>query len=140
MPTRSHHGSNKAIQPFVPVGSGERTALYSHQELRALASVDPRNELDELSEPGRFKKDLEDSKTRPRRGGKLLLGFLAGAAVGGVIAALATPKTGQELRDDLENLARRAKLGAEGLPDRDSGAAYESEGDHEGSSPSKGGP
>lgn len=40
--------------------------------------------------------------------------FLAGAAVGALVIALTTPKTGTELRDDLKILGRRIKgLGKE---------------------------
>lgn len=47
------------IQPFVPAAPDDRTALYSVKELRALTSADPRNELDELSEPHRFGKSVK---------------------------------------------------------------------------------
>jgi gas vesicle protein len=47
-------------------------------------------------------------------GGSLTL-FLAGAAIGGLLVALNTPKTGPELRDDLRLLGRRAKKGAQDL-------------------------
>lgn len=53
------------IQPFVPVGPDDRTALYSRKELHALTSADPRNELDELSEPHRFKKPVEKPVASP---------------------------------------------------------------------------
>ena len=57
--------SRKAIQPFVPVAPNDRTELYSHRELVALARLDPRNELDELSEPQRFKKDVAKPEGPP---------------------------------------------------------------------------
>lgn len=41
--------------------------------------------------------------------GPMLLTFLAGAAVGAVVVALTTPKTGNELRGDLKDIAHRAK-------------------------------
>ncbi|MBK9797671.1 MAG: YtxH domain-containing protein [Holophagaceae bacterium] len=41
--------------------------------------------------------------------GPTLLTFLAGAAVGAVVVALTTPKTGPELRGDLKDLTGRAK-------------------------------
>jgi gas vesicle protein len=41
--------------------------------------------------------------------GTTLLTFLAGAAVGAVVVALTTPKTGPELRGDLKDLSLRAK-------------------------------
>lgn len=41
--------------------------------------------------------------------GPMLFTFLAGAAVGAVVVALTTPKTGSELRGDIKDLARRAK-------------------------------
>jgi gas vesicle protein len=44
--------------------------------------------------------------------GPTLLAFLAGAAIGAVVVALTTPKTGPELRGDLKDLTRRAKCGA----------------------------
>jgi len=54
--------------------------------------------------------------------GPMLLTFLAGAAVGAVVVALTTPKTGPELRGNLKDLARRAKRKAEGLADDACGA------------------
>ena len=53
--------------------------------------------------------------------GSMLLTFLAGAAVGAVVMALTTPKTGPELRGDLKDLAGRAKRKAGDLADE----AYE---------------
>ena len=47
-------------------------------------------------------------------GGSLTL-FLAGAAIGGLLVALNTPKTGPELREDLHRLGWRAKQKAEDL-------------------------
>jgi gas vesicle protein len=41
--------------------------------------------------------------------GPTLLTFLAGAAVGAVVVALTTPKSGPELRGNLKDLANRAK-------------------------------
>ena len=41
--------------------------------------------------------------------GTVLLTFLAGAAVGAVVVALTTPKSGPELRVDLKGLAGRTK-------------------------------
>ena len=41
--------------------------------------------------------------------GPTLLTFLAGAAVGAIVVALTTPKSGPELRGDLKDLALRAK-------------------------------
>lgn len=41
--------------------------------------------------------------------GTTLITFLAGAAVGAVVVALTTPKTGPELRGDLKDLTGRAK-------------------------------
>lgn len=41
--------------------------------------------------------------------GPTLLTFLAGAAVGAVVVALTTPKTGAELRGNLKDLSLRAK-------------------------------
>jgi gas vesicle protein len=45
----------------------------------------------------------------------VLMSFLAGAAVGAVVAALITPKTGPEVRDDLMNAAARARRKATDL-------------------------
>jgi len=45
----------------------------------------------------------------------ILLTFVAGAVVGAVIAALATPKSGPELRADLKDAAARAKRKAADL-------------------------
>jgi len=47
--------------------------------------------------------------------GPTLLTFLAGAAVGAVVVALFTPKSGPELRGDLKDLTLRAKRRVEGL-------------------------
>ena len=41
--------------------------------------------------------------------GTLVLTFLAGAAVGAVVVALTTPKTGPQLRGDIKDLAKRTK-------------------------------
>jgi gas vesicle protein len=49
--------------------------------------------------------------------GPTLLAFLAGAAVGAVVVALTTPKTGPELRGDLKDLTRQAKCRAGKLAD-----------------------
>ena len=54
-------------------------------------------------------------------GGSLTL-FLAGAALGGLLVALNTPKTGPEFQEDLKSLGRRAKRQAEGLADDAEGA------------------
>lgn len=53
----------RPIQPFVPIGPEERTQLYSHGELCALIRADPRNELDELSEPHRSDKRMKKPDT-----------------------------------------------------------------------------
>jgi len=47
--------------------------------------------------------------------GESLMMFVAGAAIGGLLVALNTPKTGPELREDLKGLGRRARSKAEGL-------------------------
>ncbi|MBI3132204.1 MAG: YtxH domain-containing protein [Acidobacteria bacterium] len=39
--------------------------------------------------------------------GTIALTFLAGAAVGAVVLALTTPKTGKELRGDIKNFGNR---------------------------------
>ena len=49
----------------------------------------------------------ESANTSPV--GPLLLTFIAGAALGAVVVALTTPKTGPELRSDLKRLGRKAK-------------------------------
>jgi gas vesicle protein len=54
--------------------------------------------------------------------GPLLLTFLAGAAVGAVVVALTTPKSGPELRGDMKDLARRARRRAGLLADDACGA------------------
>ena len=121
MSAKTNPEPKQPIQPFVPVQPGERTELYSHRDLRALAISDPRNELDELSEPHRFRKDVMkpdarlESASGRRRGGSLLLAFLAGVAAGAVFVALTTPRTGPELRGDLKGIARRAKRKVRGL-------------------------
>lgn len=44
-----------------------------------------------------------------------LIALLAGAAIGAVVTALTTKKTGAERRSDLESLARRLRIRAESL-------------------------
>ena len=46
--------------------------------------------------------------------GTILLAFLAGAVVGGLVVALTTPKSGENLRADLKGLGGRLKEKAEG--------------------------
>ena len=50
------------------------------------------------------------SQENPPSMGPMLLTFLAGAAVGAVVVALTTPKTGPELRENMKDLASRAKV------------------------------
>src|SRR5450631_751629 len=52
--------------------------------------------------------DMSEPRTTSAYGTTLLT-FLAGAAVGAVVVALTTPKTGPELRGDLKDLTLRAK-------------------------------
>ena len=47
--------------------------------------------------------------------GPLMLTFLAGATLGAVVVALATPRSGPELRADLKSMARRSKRRADDL-------------------------
>jgi gas vesicle protein len=47
--------------------------------------------------------------------GPMLLTFIAGVAVGAVVAALVTPKSGPEMRGDLKDAAARAKRKAADL-------------------------
>jgi gas vesicle protein len=54
--------------------------------------------------------------------GESLMLFAAGAAIGGLLVALNTPKTGPELREDLKGLGRRARAKAEGLGEDAEGA------------------
>jgi gas vesicle protein len=54
-----------------------------------------------------------------------LLAFLAGAATGAMVMALTAPKSGPELREDLEQLGRRLRGKAEDLGDKVKGAAEE---------------
>jgi len=54
--------------------------------------------------------------------GESLMLFVAGAAIGGLLVALNTPKTGPELREDLKGLGRKARKGAEGLAEDAEGA------------------
>ena len=46
--------------------------------------------------------------------GTILTAFLAGAAIGAVVVALTTPKTGEQLREDLGDLLDRLRKGADG--------------------------
>jgi gas vesicle protein len=64
--------------------------------------------------------------------GESLMLFMAGAAIGGLLVALNTPKTGPELREDLQAMGRKARRkagdlagGAEGAWDRLKGRAGE---------------
>ena len=57
------------------------------------------------------------SEPRTSSYGPTLLTFLAGAALGAVVVALTTPKTGPELRGDLKDLTRRGKRRAGELID-----------------------
>jgi len=54
--------------------------------------------------------------------GESLMLFVAGAAIGGLLVALNTPKTGPELREDLKGMGRRAKGKAEDLAQDAEGA------------------
>jgi gas vesicle protein len=54
--------------------------------------------------------------------GESLMLFLAGAAIGGLLVALNTPKTGPELREDLQALGRKARKKAEDLAGEAGGA------------------
>jgi len=54
--------------------------------------------------------------------GEALMLFLAGAAVGGLLVAMNTPKTGTEFREDLKGLGRRAQRKASGLAEDVEGA------------------
>ena len=47
--------------------------------------------------------------------GTSLMLFVAGAAIGGLLVALNTPKTGPELREDIRDLGRKARRKAENL-------------------------
>jgi gas vesicle protein len=62
------------------------------------------------------------SQENPYPMGPMLLTFLAGAAVGAVVVALTTPKTGPELRGNMKDLALRAKDKAGDLAANASGA------------------
>jgi gas vesicle protein len=62
---------------------------------------------------------------RESNGGSIaesLMLFVAGAAIGGLLVALNTPKTGPELREDLKGLGRRARHKAVGLAEDAEGA------------------
>lgn len=64
------------------------------------------------------------SEQRPSSIGPMLITFLAGAAVGAVVVALTTPKSGPELRGDLKDLTRRARRKAGELAE-DAGDTWE---------------
>lgn len=51
-------------------------------------------------------------QTTPTTGGSMFLAFLAGSAVGAVVMALTTPKSGPELRENLRDMAHRARTRA----------------------------
>jgi gas vesicle protein len=50
--------------------------------------------------------------------GNTLLFFLLGAAVGAVVVALTTPKTGKDLRSDLKDMTNKVKDKARRLGDQ----------------------
>jgi hypothetical protein len=90
-------------------------------------------EVDGNAGPGRFAFDQMqptstfsgDKAMRENNGGSIgeaLMLFVAGAAIGGLLVALNTPKTGPELREDLKGLGRRARNKAEGLAEDAEGA------------------
>jgi gas vesicle protein len=54
--------------------------------------------------------------------GQALVLFAAGAAIGGLLVALNTPKSGPELREDIKGLARRARKKAGDLAEDAEGA------------------
>ena len=96
LPMSTYTDPEMAIQPFVPVNPRERTDLYSQQELLALSTTDARNELDEMSEPNRYRKNLGKGAAcyRPN----LILGFLAGVCAGALLMALTAPKPAKQQR------------------------------------------
>lgn len=49
--------------------------------------------------------------------GTLALTFLAGAAVGAIVVALTTPKSGKEVREDLKGLGSRIRQRTKELVD-----------------------
>lgn len=49
--------------------------------------------------------------------GPILVTFLAGAALGAVVVALTTPRTGPELRNNLKEIANRGKRKAGDMAD-----------------------
>lgn len=65
---------------------------------------------------------MSQENTNSSSVGPMLLTFLAGAAVGAVVVALTTPKTGPELRGNLKDIADRAKRKAGALAEDASGA------------------
>jgi gas vesicle protein len=64
-----------------------------------------------------------NEKTPTSTVGPMLLTFAAGAALGAVVVALTTPKSGPELRGNLKDLARRTKQRAGDLAE-DAGLAW----------------
>ena len=55
-----------------------------------------------------MKYDMHDYDSRSRANGSLLMGLMAGAAVGGGLALLFAPRQGSEMRQDLASGAQRA--------------------------------
>jgi gas vesicle protein len=64
---------------------------------------------------------MEQESTPSLPLGTLLLTFTAGAALGALVTALTTPRSGPELRGDLKELARRAKRKACSLSEEANG-------------------
>ena len=63
-----------------------------------------------------------NQESNPTGYGSMLLTFLAGAAVGAVVVALTTRKTGPQRCEELKDLACRAKLRAGAMTDEASAA------------------
>jgi gas vesicle protein len=68
---------------------------------------------------------MNQNEACDHRGLTALLAFLAGAATGAVVMALTSPKSGPELREDLEQFGRRLRGKAEDLASQAKGAAAE---------------
>jgi gas vesicle protein len=63
-------------------------------------------------EPSRAVRGIEENIMQEHSSntvGNVLLAFLAGAAVGGLVVALTTPKSGDDLRADLKGMGNRMK-------------------------------
>jgi gas vesicle protein len=101
--------------------SGTATCTSS-TGVRRIGNRDGQTFLNNQKTASQLEKETIMSHEKSFLKGPMLPSVLAGAALGALVVALTTPKTGPELRSDLMGLAGRAKRKAADLADD----AYES--------------